>query len=81
MFDKLADAKSRFVERFCLPGERPTGTLYERASSFRTGWRAPFRTMCRRGGRRHDQVVEVIGFLALFLMTFVVVGRDSDDWD
>jgi hypothetical protein len=37
--------------------------------------------MCRRAVRRHDHVVEVIGFLALFLMTFVVVGRDSDDWD
>jgi hypothetical protein len=73
--------KSRFVEGVCLPGERPRGTLSERASSFWTGSRAPFRTMCRRAVRRHDHVVEVIGFLALFLMTFVVVGRDSDDWD
>lgn len=78
-FDNSSMEKSRFSERFCLPGECPSGTLYERASSFGTGSRAPFRTLCALPLRREDHVVEAIGILALLLIAFVAVGRDPED--
>lgn len=79
VFDKLGAAKFRLVEKFCLPGECPTGSLYERASSFGTGSRAPFRTLCTSSLQREDHVVEVLGFLALAVIAFVVVGQVSEE--
>jgi hypothetical protein len=37
-----------------------------------------FRTMCRTHPLRHDRGVDVIGLLALFLIAFVVLDKDTE---
>jgi hypothetical protein len=66
--------KSRLNGGFCLPGKCPSGTLYQRPSSFGTGSLAPFRTLCALPLRREDHIVEAIGFLAT---TVIFTGKGS----